>query len=439
MSHTYVLDTSVLLSSPRALAAFKENDVVLPLVVVKELEAKRNDPELGAAARAALRFLESLRVKGGDLAKGVQVNKFGGMLRIEVNHADKSSLPAALHNDHGTDTRILAVAASIRNEGNDVIIVTQDLPMRIVASVVVGLPAVEFTDEDLSGADFGYTGVERIAAGKDVVDLLYKNRVVPFDSIDPSNETLPHLPVNTGLILSAPGSSALGRINHQNEVELIPGELSAFGLHGRSAEQRIALAHLLDPEIGIVSLGGPGGTGKSVLALAAALEAVLEQRTHSKILVFRPLFAVGGQELGYLPGTESEKMNPWSAAVFDALGALGGGDVVEEILARNLIEVLPLTHIRGRTLTDSIVIVDEAQNLERHVLLTALSRLGENSRVFVTHDVAQRDNLRVGRHNGITAVAEKLKGSPLFAHVSLSKSERSPVAALVTGVLDDFD
>ena len=187
-----------------------------------------------------------------------------------------------------------------------------------------------------------------------------------------------------------------------------------------------------------VVLGGRAGTGKSALALCAGLEAVLEHRLYSKVVVFRPLYAVGGQELGYLPGTEAEKMNPWGQAVFDTLSSVAHKNVVDEITARGMLEVLPLTHIRGRSLHDSFVIVDEAQSLERNVLLTVLSRIGQNSRVVLTHDVAQRDNLRVGRHDGVVAVVEKLKGNPLFAHVTLMRSERSAIAALVTELLEDI-
>ena len=195
----------------------------------------------------------------------------------------------------------------------------------------------------------------------------------------------------------------------------------------------------MDDEVGIVSLGGRAGTGKSALALCAGLESVMERRAHSKVVVFRPLYAVGGQELGYLPGSEGEKMQPWAQAVFDTLGALvvaGGGRGGRS--TAGMLEVLPLTHIRGRSLHDSFVIVDEAQSLERNVLLTVLSRLGASSRVVLTHDVAQRDNLRVGRHDGIAAVIEALKGHPLFAHVTLTRSERSPIAALVTEMLEDL-
>jgi len=250
--------------------------------------------------------------------------------------------------------------------------------------------------------------------------------------------TAAELPPHTGLVLLSSRGSALGRVTPDKQVRLVRGDREAFGLHGRSAEQRVALDLLLDPEIGIVSLGGRAGTGKSALALCAGLESVLERRAHKKVVIFRPLYAVGGQELGYLPGSEGEKMSPWAQAVYDTLGALVSREVIEEITARELIEVLPLTHIRGRSLHDSFVIVDEAQSLERGVLLTVLSRLGSGSRVVLTHDVAQRDNLRVGRHDGISAVVESLKGHPLFAHVTLTRSERSAIAALVTEMLEDL-
>src|SRR5215472_10437296 len=248
------------------------------------------------------------------------------------------------------------------------------------------------------------------------------------------------LPCHTGLVLYASavgGGSALGRVMPDKSVRLVRCDRDVFGLRGRSAEQRVALDLLLDPEIGIVSLGGRAGTGKSALALCAGLEAVLERRQHRKVVVFRPLYPVGGQELGYLPGSEADKMNPWAQAVYDTLSAVTTPEVIDEVVGRDMLEVMPLTHIRGRSLHDSFVVVDEAQSLERGVLLTVLSRIGAGSRVVLTHDIAQRDNLRVGRHDGVVAVIEKLKGHPLFAHVTLVRSERSPIAALVTEMLED--
>ena len=418
----------MLLSDPRALLRFAEHNVVLPLVVIGELEAKRNHPELGWFAREALRILDDLRIKHGRLDHPLPLET-GGTLRVELNHTDPTVLPPGFRVGDN-DSRILSVALNLAAEGDEVVLVTKDMPLRVKASVV-GLDAQEY--RALQPVDTGWSGMADLSVSQEDLDGLYAGEHI----------TLPdgaELPCHTGLVLTAAGgsASALGRVCSDKSVKLVRGDREAFGLHGRSAEQRVALDLLLDPEIGIVSLGGRAGTGKSALALCAGLEAVMERRAHRKVVVFRPLYAVGGQDLGYLPGSENEKMAPWAQAVYDTLGALVSEDVIEHVVERGMLEVLPLTHIRGRSLHDSFVIVDEAQSLERGVLLTVLSRLGAGSRVVLTHDVAQRDNLRVGRHDGVASVIETLKGHPLFAHVTLTRSERSPIAALVTTMLEDL-
>ncbi|MER7043478.1 MULTISPECIES: PhoH family protein [Streptomyces] len=424
---TYVLDTSVLLADPNAPTRFDEHEVVLPIVVITELEAKRHHPELGYFARQALRLLDDFRVRYGRLDAPIPLGDLGGTLRVELNHSDPALLPAGFRLGDN-DSRILAVARNLQAEGYDVTVVSKDLPLRIKASSV-GLLAEEYRAE-LAVTDSGWTGMSELSLSAEQVDQLYTEERVYVPETD-------GLPVHTGLVLQSERGKALGRVTAEGGVRLVRGDREAFGIHGRSAEQRVALDLLLDPEVGIVSLGGRAGTGKSALALCAGLEAVLERQQHQKVMVFRPLYAVGGQELGYLPGTEAEKMSPWAQAVFDTLSAVAGREVIEEVLGRGMLEVLPLTHIRGRSLHDAFVIVDEAQSLERNVLLTVLSRIGAGSRVVLTHDVAQRDNLRVGRYDGVVAVVEKLKGHPLFAHVTLNRSERSQIAALVTEMLED--
>jgi len=420
----------VLLSDPGALARFGEHEVVLPLVVVGELEGKRHHPELGWFARQCLRVLDDLRVKHGRLDVPVPVNEMGGLLRVELNHSDPSALPHGFRADHN-DSRILAVALNLAaDDGREVVLVTKDMPMRVKASAV-GLTADEYRPDIVAVADRPWTGMVELDVTDEEMALLYGEESLELPGAA-------GLPCHTGLVLLSGRGSALGRVRPDKTVRLVRGDREAFGLHGRSAEQRVALDLLLDDELGIVSLGGRAGTGKSALALCAGLEAVMERRKHKRVVVFRPLYAVGGQELGYLPGTEAEKMSPWGQAVFDTLGAVVNEAVVDEVLDRGLLEVLPLTHIRGRSLHDAFVIVDEAQSLERGVLLTVLSRIGQGSRVVLTHDVAQRDNLRVGRHDGVAAVIEALKGHPLFAHVTLTRSERSPIAALVTEMLEDM-
>ncbi|MEO7016965.1 MAG: PhoH family protein [Leifsonia sp.] len=421
---TYVLDTSVLLSDPKAIFRFAEHAVVIPVVVVGELEGKRHDPEIGYFARQALRNLDDLRVKHERLDFPIPVGE-GGSLRVELNHSNMSVLPSGLQLGDN-DSRILAVAQNLANDGLAVTVVSKDLPLRVKAASI-GLAAEEYRHE--LAVDSGWTGLAEISLGSDAMNDLYENEWMSTPLVD-------DLPVNTGLIIHSDRGSALGRVTGDGGLKLVRGDRDVFGLHGRSAEQRLAIDMLLDHEIGILSLGGRAGTGKSALALCAGLEAVLERQQYKKIMVFRPLYAVGGQELGYLPGDQGEKMNPWGQAVFDTLGALVSQNVLDEVQDRGILEVLPLTHIRGRSLHDAFVIVDEAQSLERNVLLTVLSRIGQNSRVVLTHDVAQRDNLRVGRHDGVASVIETLKGHALFGHITLTRSERSAIAALVTEMLE---
>lgn len=422
---TYVIDTSVLLSDPRAITRFAEHQVVLPIVVVSELEGKRHDPELGYFARTALRLLDDLRTDHGGLASPVPIGHDGGTLRVELNHVSLEVLPPGMR-AMDNDSRILAVAKNLSNEGHNVTVVSKDVPMRVKASAL-GLSAEEYRNELVQ--DSGWTGVDEVDVTESEMAALYNHEPVPVPEAAV-------LPVNTSLVITSNRGSALGRVGADQQVRLVRGDREVFGLHGRSAEQRLALDLLMDPEVGIVSLGGRAGTGKSALALCAGLEAVLERNEHRKVVVFRPLYAVGGQELGFLPGSESEKMNPWAQAVFDTLGSVVTDTLMDEIMERGLLEVLPLTHIRGRSLHDSFVIVDEAQSLEKNVLLTVMSRIGQRSKIVLTHDVAQRDNLRVGRHDGVAAVVETLKGHPLFGHVTLTRSERSPIAALVTELLE---
>ena len=422
---TYVLDTSVLLSDPKAMFRFAEHAVVLPVIVVSELEAKRHDPEIGFFARQALRNLDELRVLHERLDFPIAVGENGGSIRVELNHSNMAVLPSGLQLGDN-DSRILAVALNLANDGLAVTVVSKDLPLRVKAASI-GLAAEEYRAE--LAVDSGWTGMADIdVSGEQMAEL--------YDHDTMSTRLVQDLPINTSLVIHSDRGSALGRVTGKGQLKVVRGDRDVFGLHGRSAEQRLAIDLLLDPEVGIVSLGGRAGTGKSALALCAGLEAVLEKQQHRKIMVFRPLYAVGGQELGYLPGDAQEKMNPWGQAVFDTLGALVSENVLEEIVERGILEVLPLTHIRGRSLHDAFVIVDEAQSLERNVLLTVLSRIGQNSRVVLTHDVAQRDNLRVGRHDGVASVIETLKGHPLFAHITLTRSERSAIAALVTELLE---
>ena len=281
---TYVIDTSVLLSDPRAIFRFDEHEVVLPVVVVSELEKKRHDPELGYFARQALRLLDDLRNTHERLDMPMLVGE-GGTLRVELNHTSDAALPSGLRLGDN-DTRILAVALNLSQEGNDVVVVSKDLPLRVKAASI-GLAAEEYRAE--LAVDSGWIGTEELRISADAMADLYDDE----ELISP---VIAQMPVNTNLVIHSDRGNALGRVKPGNRIHLVRGDRDLFGLHGRSAEQRLAIDMLLDPSIGIVSLGGRAGTGKSALALCAGLEAVLEKRQHKKIQVFRPLYAVGGQE-----------------------------------------------------------------------------------------------------------------------------------------------
>jgi PhoH-like ATPase len=432
MANTVVIDTSVLLSAGRtALKSFGDSNVVLPLVVVSELETKRNDPDLGLAARSVLRALDDL-ISEGDIREGVSLGEGYGTVRIETNHIH--DVPDALKSYPSNDTKIVTVALNLANElegyGEEVFLVTKDVPLRVKASTV-GVKTIGFTPANISGDYIDNTEFRWVTAEQ--IDEVHENGTVRLDF---------DIPRNVGVILrneENPKDTALVISGKQYEFNLIE-QYNISGLESRSAEQALAINYLMDEKIKIVSLGGRAGTGKTTLALAAGVEQLnINNGTYKKIIVFRSMHAVGGEELGFLPGTEAEKMDPWTAAIYDSLNSFLTPQQINLLKTKQAIEVLPLTHIRGRTFNNAFIILDESQNLERATILTALSRLGKNSKAVMSWDVSQRDNFRVGRHDGVYEVTSRLLGEKLFAHTSLKKSERSDVAELVSRVLDDFD
>jgi PhoH-like ATPase len=422
MATTVVLDTSVLLSAGRtALYSFGENNVVLPLVVVSELEKKRNDPDLGLASRSALRELDILRSKG-ELAQGISLGEGYGTIRVETNNTH--GVPAPIAKRTSNDAEIITVAHNL-GKFQDVVLITKDIPMKILADIV-GVETAEFVPSNISGDFIDNTETYWVTA--DDIAQIHETGTVRL-TLD--------VPRNVGVILRSeenPKNTALAISGKQFEFNKVQS-YNISGLESRSAEQAIAIDYLMDDSVKIVSLGGRAGTGKTTLALAAGIE---QLKQYKKITVFRSMQAVGGEELGFLPGTEAEKMDPWTAAIYDSLNSFMTKDQVGKLKASQAIEVLPLTHIRGRTI-NNFIIIDEAQNLERATLLTALSRMGKNAKTVLSWDVAQRDNFRVGRHDGIYEVTSRLLGEKLFAHTSLQKSERSDAAELVSRKLDDFD
>jgi PhoH-like ATPase len=442
-SKTYVLDTCVLLADPHALHRFDEHDVVLPLVVIEELDRKKTAlDDVGRNARLALRTVEELRAaSGGGLREAFRLPS-GGTLRIESNHVDVE-LPPYLDRTQA-DHRILSVALGLQGT-----LVTKDAALRIKGSQL-GV-AVEDYRGDTARVEEHTTGIVELDVEPHVLDDLHRDGKVQLDAEVADLHRLPdgRLWANACLVLRAGrSSSGLGRAIQLDDdgtatVHRVPGHRQVFGMAPRDVRQTFAIDLLLDPAVPCVSLMGMAGTGKTFLALAAGLEQVLEATAYRRLSVYRPLIAVGKQEIGYLPGDLDEKLAPWMAAVHDNLYALLRSDApgsrgarehrqvqstIESLVDRGQLELAAITYLRGRSITDEFVIVDEAQNIELSALKVVLTRMAAGSKVVFCGDLGQVDNPYISPYGGMAALIEKMKGSPLFGHVTLSKGVRSPLA-----------
>jgi len=443
MRTSYVLDTCVLLADPSAVHRFEEHEVVLPLVVVEELDRnKMRMDEVGRNARTAVRLIEELRERSGSgLREPVQLPG-GGTLRVEGNHVD-TALPAYL-DPRKPDHRILAVALGIGG-----VLVTKDGALRIKGSQL-GVDVEDYRADTVQ-VDEHYTGIGDVGVDRDDLDALHRDGKVQLDlaALGADEDTYW---LNQCLVLRAGRSaSGLGRVAALGDgtvtVARVAGTPRAFGVSPRDVRQTFALDLLTDPSVPCVSLMGMAGTGKTFLALAAGLEQVVEARAYRRLSVYRPLVAVGRQEVGYLPGDLDEKLQPWMAAVHDNLYALfrrsdepdglsSASDhrhvqeAVDALLERGQLEMAAITYLRGRSITDEYVIVDEAQNLELPTLKVILTRMAHGSKVVFCGDLSQVDNPYISPYGGMAALIEKLKGTALFGHVTMSKGVRSPLAEL---------
>lgn len=432
---SYVLDTCVLLADPNAMFRFDEHDVVLPLVVIEELDRQKTRmDEVGANARRAIRLLEELGAsREGGLADKHPIPS-GGTLRIELNGIRSDRLPEVL--DPSTpDHRILASCLNLDDEVGSAVLVTKDAALRIKGAQL-GI-AVEDYRGDTVEVDESYSGVAEVEVDADVIDEMY----------DSGKAAVPELEgiVNQYLVLKGPGSaSALARVAEPGPDPVairVPGARQLFGVETKNTRQAFAADLLLDPDIQAVSLMGMAGTGKTFLSLAAGLEQVIEMGRYRRVSVYRPLIAVGRQEVGFLPGDLNDKLEPWMAAVHDNLYALFGDEggnprhAVDELFERDVLEMAAVTYLRGRSITNELVIVDEAQNLELPTLKVILTRMAANSKVVFCGDLTQVDNPYVSPFGGLAALIEKFKGNPMFGHITMERTVRSPLAELATQLL----
>jgi PhoH-like ATPase len=436
MPKHFVLDTNVLIHDPRALHSFQENEVVVPIFVLEEIDQfKKEASERGRNAREVARILDALRANGSRLADGAELEG-GGRLRVA---AGQRSVPTTLRESQIADHLILGVALDVRDSHpkDTTVFVTKDVNLRLRADAL-GLNAMDYETGRID-IDELYSGLtEKVVKGSDV-DTFYAQGALPLEGEIAANQYVLLRDVDSA------SHTALGRWDAAQGklVQLRKMRDGVWGIRPRNKEQHCALDLLLADDIKLVSLVGKAGTGKTMLAIAAGMQKVVEERTYSRLLVSRPIFPLG-RDVGYLPGDLEQKLNPWMQPIYDNVEFLMGlskqdqknGRSYRELIDMGFIEIEPLTYIRGRSIPNQFIIVDEAQNLTPHEVKTIITRVGESTKIVLTGDPYQIDNPYVdATSNGLTTIVQKFMGQAIAGHMSLSKGERSPLAELASNLL----
>ena len=437
MKKIYVVDTSVCLTSANSLYSFKNNDIIIPIKVLEEIDGhKKRQDVVGANARQTIRILDALRQKG-SLSEGVRLGKGKGIIRV-INSVFSDIMPPELSKE-AADNKIISCALKLSHSEQDrkVILVSRDINMRVIANSL-GIIAEDYEGEHvLEDSSKLYTGTHDLLIDDEVIDRFYNGEEIYLDKSQSRG-----LYANQFVKLISNHNekkTALGRFTHeQSHLAQVKNAKAMWGVTPRNTEQRYALDLLLDPSVAVVSLVGRAGSGKSLLALCAGLEQVIgTQKRYDRLLVSKPVQSVG-KDIGFLPGTLEEKMLPWLKPIQDNLQFLLGNDkgMMQDYMDRGVIEVEAISYIRGRSIANSYMIIEECQNLTQHEIKTIITRVGENTKIVLTGDVEQIDNAYIDEtSNGLSNVVEKFKPSLLAGHVLMQKGERSLVATLASEVL----
>ena len=437
-----VVDTSVLIADPTCVLEFQDADVIVPLTVVEELDGLKGRPDdVGRSARTALRTLEELRVAhGGSLATPVPTGNGTATLQIEINNIRKHLLVEHGLDPSVPDNRIIGAAIGQSDFGPTTMI-SNDAALRIKAAHL-GVAAAEhrLTRADRDQPTVGWSTIE---APYESIDCLYAAGAIAIDAVVTASDSAIEFNENEFAVLRSGSQSALVRAVDDEFVLLSQHTPEAWGLRPRSKEQRFALELLLDPDIAVIALDGRAGTGKTILAIAAGLEQVVEQNRYERLAVYRPLVPVGRADVGFLPGGLDEKLDPWMAAIHDAVVALtdrgnikDARDMVDELTNRGQLSLESVTFLRGRSLQHQFVVIDEAQNLEPTTLRTILTRVGDGTKVIFTGDTSQIDAPYLGEsNNALSVLSSAFAGQPCFGHITLTACERSDVASLAAELL----
>lgn len=457
MKKTFVLDTNVLLSDSQSIFSFNDNDVIIPMAVLEELDRQKNrQDDVGKNARNVNRLLDDLRRDVGSLVNGVRL-RGGGTLRVlSASQTDLKYLPIEF-GENKVDNFIIATVIGLLKKEPNTILVSKDINVRIKCDSL-NIKCQDYLHmRAVPEPEKFYRGVSLVNVDVSVVDEFYDKLSLQVNDGKLNNE---ELFANQIVVMKATqdGSTVKSAIGKYVEPEkrLVPVSKieQAFGLKPRNKEQSFSFDLLFDTNINLLTLVGPAGTGKTCLTLAAALEqlrGIGSTPRYDKLIVSRPVQPVG-KEIGFLPGTLAEKMEPWIAPIKDNMSFLLGSKRTDRgnndrkrrfedsylslMQEKGIIEIEAITFIRGRSIPNAIIVIDEAQNLTVHELKTIVTRVGEGTKIILTGDLDQIDNVHVDVYtNGLTYAIEKFKQYPMAGHVTLIKGERSALATLASKIL----